>query len=143
MKKITMIAAVAALSASSLTMAQSFEDAFHANRALLGAGATFEWNGKNYNTSYMEEELASKPANKDNAEALIAAAEAKYKEVQEAGFAWRDNIVYLTDAKAALEAGEYQKAMDLAARSHLQSRKGLDQAAYGETHWINAVPPLN
>ncbi|HSG03853.1 MAG TPA: hypothetical protein VLA39_09020 [Marinobacterium sp.] len=143
MKKIAMIAAVAALSASSLTMAQSFQEAFDMNRAMYGAGATFEWNGATYNTNYIEEELASKPANQANAEALIAAAEAKYKEVQETGFAWRDNSKYLKEAQEALAAGEFQKAMDLAARSHLQSRRGVEQAAYAEQNWILAVPPLN
>jgi len=143
MKKIVTIAAVAALTASSLTMAQSFEEAFNMNRAMYGAGATFEWEGKSYNTSYIEEELASKPANKENAEALIAAAEAKYKEAQEVGFAWRDNSKYLKEAQDALAAGEFQKAMDLAARSHLQSRRGVEQAAYAEQNWILAVPPLN
>lgn len=143
MKKIAMIAALAALSVSSLTMAQSFEDAFNMNRAMYGAGATFEWNGAQYSTSSIEEELSSKPANKANAEALIAAAEAKYKEAQEVGFAWRDNSKYLKEAQDALAAGEFQKAMDSAARSHLQSRRGVEQAAYAEAHWIDAVPPLN
>ena len=143
MKKIATIAAVAALTTSSLVMAESFQQAFDKNRAMHGAGATFEWEGKSYNTNHVEEELASKPANMENAQALFDAAKAKYKEVQEAGFAWRDNVVYLKEAKAALEAGEYQKAMDLAARSHLQSRKGLEQAEYAETAWIMAVPPLN
>jgi len=143
MKKIATIAAVAALSLSSLTMAQSFQEAFDMNRAMYGAGATFEWNGKKYNTNYIEEELSAKPANQANAQALFDAAKAKLEEVREAGFAWRDNVKYLKEAKAALEAGEYQKAMDLAARSHLQSRIGLEQAEYAETAWILAVPPLN
>ncbi len=143
MKKIATIAAVAALTASSLTMAQSFQEAFDMNRAMYGAGATFEWNGKSYNTSYIEEELASKPANQANAQALFDAAKAKLAEVREAGFAWRDNVKYLKQAKEALEAGEYQKSMDLAARSHLQSRVGLEQAETAKNEWILAVPPLN
>lgn len=143
MKKIATIAAVAALTASSLTMAQSFQEAFDMNRAMYGAGATFEWNGKSYNTNYIEEELASKPANQANAQALFDAAKAKLAEVRETGFAWRDNAKYLKQAKEALEAGEYQKAMDLAARSHLQSRMGLEQAETAKNEWILAVPPLN
>ena len=143
MKKIATIAAVAALTASSLTMAQSFQEAFDMNRAMYGAGATFEWNGKSYNTNYIEEELASKPANQANAQALFDAAKAKLAEVREAGFAWRDNVKYLKQAKEALEAGEYQKSMDLASRSHLQSRIGLEQAETAKNEWILAVPPLN
>jgi len=143
MKKIATIAAVAALTASSLTMAQSFQEAFDMNRAMYGAGATFEWNGKSYNTNYIEEELASKPANQANAQALFDAAKAKLGEVRETGFAWRDNVKYLKQAKEALEAGEYQKSMDLAARSHLQSRIGLEQAETAKNEWILAVPPLN
>lgn len=143
MKKIATIAAVAALTVSSLTMAQSFQEAFDMNRAMYGAGATFEWNGKSYNTNYIEEELASKPANQANAQALFDAAKAKLAEVREAGFAWRDNVKYLKQAKEALEAGEYQKSMDLAARSHLQSRIGLEQAETAKNEWILAVPPLN
>ena len=143
MKKIATIAAVAALTASSLTMAQSFQEAFDMNRAMYGAGATFEWNGKSYNTNYIEEELASKPANQANAQALFDAAKAKLAEVREAGFAWRDNVKYLKQAKEALEAGEYRKSMDLAARSHLQSRIGLEQAETAKNEWILAVPPLN
>ena len=143
MKKIATIAAVAALTASSLTMAQSFQEAFDMNRAMYGAGATFEWNGKNYNTNYIEEELASKPATQANAQALVDAATAKLEEVRETGFAWRDNSKYLKQAQEALAAGEFQKAMDLAARSHLQSRIGLEQAETAKNEWILAVPPLN
>lgn len=143
MKKIATIAAVAALTASSLTMAQSFQEAFDMNRAMYGAGATFEWNGKSYNTNYIEEELASKPATQANAQALVDAASAKLEEVRETGFAWRDNSKYLKQAQEALAAGEFQKAMDLAARSHLQSRMGLEQAETAKNEWILAVPPLN
>jgi hypothetical protein len=143
MKKIITIAAVAALTVSSMASAQSFSEAFDAARALQGANGTFEWNGKKYSTQTIEEALASKPANAENAQALFDAAKAKYKESQEAGFAWRDTSKYLKESKEAIAAGEFQKAMDLAARAHYQARKGVEQAAYAEKHWIDAVPPLN
>jgi hypothetical protein len=38
----------------------SFKEAFAAARKKLGAGKTFEWNGKSYSTNYKEE--VSKPA---------------------------------------------------------------------------------
>ena len=143
MKKIITIAAVAALTASSLASAESFQSAWEKARALQGANGTFEWNGKTFNTMTVEESLASKPANAENAQALFDAAKAKYKESQEVGFAWRDTKKYLKEAKAAIAAGEFQKAMDFAARAHYQARQGVEQAAYADKHWIDAVPPLN
>ena len=139
MKKIAMIAAVAALTTSTLASAESFQKAFDTARAQQGANGTFEWNGKKYNTLREEEVMAMKPANKANAEALIAAAEAKHKEAQEAGFAWRDTKKRIGEAQAALEAGKFQEAMDVAARAHYQARMGLVQRDYAEKHWIDAV----
>lgn len=143
MKKIIMIAAAAAMSLSSLTLAQSFQKTFDMNRAMYGAGHTFEWDGKTFNTNHLEEELAAKPANKANAEMLLDAARSKYKESQEVGFAWRDTSVYIKEAESALAAGEFQKSMDFSARAHLQARRGVEQFEYAEKHWIDAVPPLN
>ena len=143
MKKIATIAAVVAFTASTLASAETFKEAFEAARAAQGAEATFEWNGKQYSTQTIEESLAAKPANAANAQALFDAAKAKYKESQELGFAWRDTSKYLKSAKAAMADGEFQKAMDFAARAHYQARQGVEQAAHAEKHWIDAVPPLN
>ena len=142
MKKISLIVAAAAMSLSSLTLAQSFKEAFDMNRAMYGAGHTFEWNGKMFSTNHIEDALAAKPANKTNAEMLLSAAQAKYKESQEVGFAWRDTSVYIKEAESALAAGEFQKSMDFSARAHLQARRGVEQFEYAEKHWIDAVPPL-
>jgi len=143
MKKIITIAAVAALTASSIASAQSFEEAYNTARAQQGANGTFEWNGKKYNTLREEEVMAAKPATQANADALIAAAKAKHKEAREAGFAWRDTTKRIKEAMALAKEGKFQEAMDLAARAHYQARMGLVQRDYSEKHWIDAVPPLN
>lgn len=143
MKKITLIAAIAAISASSVTLAESFEEAYLKNRAMYGAGHVFEWNGKQYSTDREEEVMAAKPATKENAMALLDAAKAKHAESQQAGFAWRDTGARLKEAEDALTAGDFQKSMDVSARAHYQARMALVQRDYAETHWIDAVPPLN
>jgi DNA polymerase III delta subunit len=143
MKKISLTAAALAVTLAGSAFAETFDEAFERNRAMYGAGHTFTFDGKEYVTNYIEDELKAKPANAENAAALIDAAKAKYAESQELGFAWRDTSKYIKQAEEAAGAGEFQKAMDLAARAHYQARRGVEQAAYAEQNWIKAVPPLN
>ena len=143
MKKITLIAALAAATMTTAATAQSFMEAYEQNRARYGAGHTFEWEGKQYSTDREEDQLVAQPATKENAQALIDAAKAKHEEAREVGFPWRDTMKRIGEAEAALAAGEFQKAMDIAGRAHYQARMGVAQSEYAKDHWILAVPPLN
>ena len=139
MKKIITIAAVLAL-APTFASADSFQEAFESNRAMYGKNHTFEWNGKNFSTNHEEEVEASVAATKENALDLIAKAKAKNKEAAKLGFEWKLTGGILKDAQKAADAGEYRKALDLAAQAKYHSRMGIQQHAYAQSNWHLSVP---
>lgn len=138
MKKGLIIAALAL--APTFAVAESFQDAFEMNRAMHGKDHTFTWNGAQYHTNHEEELEAQVKPTKANAEALLAKAMAKNKEVGELGFEWKLTGGILKDAQAALDGGEYQKALDLAAQAKYHARIGIQQYHYAEKNWHLSVP---
>lgn len=138
MKKTLIIAALAL--APGLAAAESFQQAFENNRAMYGKDHVFEWNGANYHTNHEEEMEARVKPTKANAEDLLAKAKAKNKEVAELGFEWKLTRGILKDAKAAIKAGEYQKALDLAAQAKYHARIGIQQYHYAQKSWHLSVP---
>lgn len=139
MKKIITVAAGIML-ASSFASAQSFQSAFESNRAMYGKNHVFEWNGNQYTTQHEEEAEAAVTANRKNALDLITKAKAKNKEAAELGFEWKLTRDIIADAEQAVEAGEYRKALDLAAQAKYHARMGIAQHAYAEKHWHLSVP---
>ncbi len=139
MKKVIAITAALAL-APTFAAAESFQEAFEMNRAMHGKNHVFEWNGNKYNTNHEEEVEAAVKATKANALDLIAKAKAKNKEAAEVGFEWKLTGGIIKDAEKAVEAGEYRKALDLAAQAKYHSRMGIQQHAYAQKHWHLSVP---
>lgn len=138
MKKTLLIAALAL--APTFAAAESFQEAFEMNRAMYGPDHVFTWNGNQYHTNHEEEMEARVNATKANAEDLLAKAMAKNKEVGELGFEWKLTKDILKDAQKAIDAGEYQKALDLAAQAKYHARIGIQQYHYAEKNWHLAVP---
>lgn len=139
MKKVITIAATLVL-APGFVVAESFQDVFEMNRAMYGKNHTFEWNGKQYSTNHEEEVEAAVAATKENALYLISKAKAKNKEVAELGFEWKLTGGILNAAEKAVEAGDYRKALNLAAQAKYHARMGIQQHAYTEKSWYLAVP---
>ena len=139
MKKVITIAAALML-APGFATAESFQDAFEMNRAMYGKNHTFEWNGQQYSTNHEEEVEAAVAATKENALDLIAKAKAKNKEVAELGFEWKLTGGILKDAEKAAEAGEYRKALDLAAQAKYHARMGIQQHEIAQQSWHLSVP---
>lgn len=139
MKKVMTIAATLVL-APGFVAAESFQDVFEMNRAMYGKNHTFEWNGKLFSTNHEEEVEAAVAATKENALDLIAKAKAKNKEVAELGFEWKLTGGILKAAEKAVEAGEYRKALNLAAQAKYHARMGIQQHAYTEKSWYLSVP---
>lgn len=139
MKKGLVIAAALAL-APTFVAAESFQEAFEMNRAMYGNDHVFEWNGGKYHTNHEEELEARVQATKTNAEDLLAKANAKNKEVAELGFEWKLTGGILKDAQAAIDEGDYQKALDLAAQAKYHARIGIDQYHYAQKNWHLSVP---
>ncbi|MGB0466599.1 MAG: hypothetical protein ACPGF7_03580 [Pontibacterium sp.] len=137
-KVITMVAALALTPA--FASAESFQEVFEMNRAMYGPGHTFEWNGGKFSTNHEEEVEASVKATQANALDLIAKAVAKNKEVAALGFEWKLTGGILMDAQKAADAGDYQKAMNLAAQAKYHARIGIQQHAYAQNHWHLSVP---
>lgn len=138
MKKIALIATL--LLTPALVGAETFVEAFEKNRAMYGKDHVFEWNGKQYRTAHQEEVEAAVPATKDNAEAMLAKAEAKNKEVAALGYEWRFTRDILAKARTALEEGDYRKALDLSAQAKYHARMGIRQYNYAQTNWGMSVP---
>jgi len=139
MKKGLIIAAALAL-APTFAAAETFQETFEMNRAMYGKNHMFTWNGKEYSTNHQEEVEASVEATKANAEDLLAKAKAKNKEVAELGFEWKLTRGLLKDAKKAIDGGEYQKALDLAAQAKYHARIGIQQYHYAQKNWHLSVP---
>jgi len=139
MKKMMVIAAALALTPV-MASAETFQEAFESNRAMYGKNHNFQWNGKTYSTNHEEEVEAAVDATKANALDLIAKAKAKNKEVAELGFEWKLTGGILKDAEKAVEAGDFRKALDLAAQAKYHARIGIQQHAYAEKHWHLSVP---
>ena len=138
MKKGILIAALAI--ASTFAAAESFQEAFEMNRAMYGPDHVFTWNGNQYHTNHEEELEARVKATKTNAEGLLAKAVAKNKEVGELGFEWKLTGDILKNAQKAIDNGEYQKALDLAAQAKYHARIGIQQYHYSEKNWHLSVP---
>ncbi|WP_370278305.1 hypothetical protein [Pontibacterium sp.] len=83
---------------------------------------------------------AAVAATNENALDLIAKAKAKNKEVAELGFEWRLTGGILTDAEKAVEAGDFRKALDLAAQAKYHARMGIQQHADAQKSWHLSVP---
>jgi hypothetical protein len=139
MKKYLPLVAALVLGSSTVA-AQSFEDAFNAERALYGNGHTFTFEGKDYTTDHPEELEAAADATEANAKALIASAKAKRKEVIAIGYDWTLTKGILKSADKALKAGDFQKAMNLAAQAKYHARMGIAQYHSSAQQWIAIVP---
>ena len=139
MRKYLIIAAALTM-ASSLATAETFQESFEMNRAMYGKGHSFTWDGKQYTTDHPEEVEAAVEPTKANAEALLATAIAKNKEVAELGFEWKLTRGILKDAQAAIDAGDYQKALALSAQAKYHARMGIAQYHDAENNWHKAVP---
>lgn len=120
--------------------AETFEQVFDQQRALYGKGREFSFEGKTYTTLHPEEVEAMVEPTRGNAERLIASAEALRRHSAELGYEWRDPGRYIRQAESALVDGEYQKAMDLAARAKYQVRMSIAQYEHVQAHWQDAVP---
>lgn len=138
MKKVITIAAL--VLAPTFASAESFQEAFEMNRAMYGSGHVFEWNGNKYDTTHEEEVEASVKATKANALDLIGKAKAKNKEVAALGFEWKLTGGIIKKAEKASEAGDFRKALDLAAQAKYHARIGIQQHAYAQIHWQLSVP---
>jgi hypothetical protein len=138
MKKGLLIAALAL--APTFATADSFQETFEMNRAMYGADHQFTWNGKQYSTTHQEEMEARVKPTKANAVALLAAANEKNKEVAELGFEWKLTGGILKDAQKAIDEGNFQKALDLAAQAKYHARIGIEQYHYAEKNWHLSVP---
>lgn len=138
MKKGLLIAALAL--APTFAAAESFQEAFEMNRAMHGADHQFTWQGKQYTTTHQEEMEARVQPTKANAEALLVSATDKNKEVAELGFEWKLTEGILKDAQKAIDEGEFQKALNLAAQAKYHARMGIEQYHHAEKNWHLSVP---
>lgn len=74
------------------------------------------------------DDAASGGVTKESVTAAIAAAEAAVKKADNTGFDWRDNEKMIKDAKAAVEKGELDKAMQMAKEAEAQAKIAEQQA---------------
>jgi hypothetical protein len=135
-----LIIAAALATAPTLVTADSFQEAFESNRAMYGNDHVFEWNGGKYHTNHEEELEARVKASKANATALLAKAKSKNKEVAELGYEWKLTGEILTNAQKAIDEGDYQKALNLAAQAKYHARIGIEQYHYAQANWHLSVP---
>lgn len=120
--------------------ADTFEQVFNQQRAMYGKGHEFTFEGKTYRTYHPEELEAMAEPTPANAQALIDSAEALRQRSAELGYEWRDPVLYIAQAREALEQGRYQQAMELAARAKYQSRMAIAQYEAAQASWQRAVP---
>ena len=137
-KTISLVAALMMISGS--VAAQSFDDAFNAQRAMHGKGHSFTFEGQAYTTDHPEEVAAAVEASAANATKLLASATAKYAEVLAVDFGWTLTKKLLKSAKKALQAGEFRKSMNISAQAEYHSRMGIVQYHQSQAEWIMAVP---
>ena len=140
MKKSTLTLLAALTLASGVAQAETFQEVFNKHRAMYGKGHEFTYEGKTYQTYYPEEVEAMAEPSRDNAEALVASAEAKRQDAAAVGYEWRFTGRILKQAQEALAEERYQDAMDLAAQAKYQARMAIQQQAYAEENWHLAVP---
>jgi hypothetical protein len=76
----------------------------------------------------------------EQARAAVAQAEALYGSSWEAGHAWRAPKALIDDARAALEAGDYETAASNADRATAMAEASLAQAEAESTAWRNRFP---
>ena len=120
--------------------AVSLQEAFEMNRAMYGKGYSFTWNGEQHTTDHPEEIEASTEASQANAEALLASAMAKNAEVAKLGFEWKLTGDILKNAQTAIDEGDYQQALNLAAQAKYHARIGIEQYHYAQSNWHLSVP---
>lgn len=68
-------------------------------------------------------------ASADSAAQAIAAAEAAQAKASAVGYEWRDTASMIEAAKKAVEAKQYEQAVDLAAQAERQSINAVKQQA--------------
>ncbi|MDB4002832.1 hypothetical protein OAD42_01100 [Oceanospirillaceae bacterium] len=137
-KTISLVAALMMVSGS--VAAQTFDEAFNAQRGMNGKGHSFTFEGKSYTTDHPEEVAAAAPANAANAKQLLADAKAQYAKALEVDFGWTLTKGLLSSANKALDAGEFRKSMELSARAQYHSRMGVAQYHQSQQEWLMAVP---
>jgi hypothetical protein len=125
---------------SSIVAAQSFDDVFNAQRAMYGKGHTFTFAGKRYTTDHPEELEAAAEATAENAKALITSAKALHAQARALGFGWTLTKGIIKSANQAFKAGDFHKAMHLAAQAKYHGRMGIVQYHRSQKEWIKAVP---
>ncbi|MBN3564775.1 hypothetical protein [Aliamphritea spongicola] len=138
MKKVMILCA--AVLFSQAVAAETYQEAFNKARAMYGKGHEFQWQGKTYKTLHEEEIEADVDATEANAKALLDKAIAANKKVADVGFEWKLTGGLLKKSAQAIEAGDYRKALDLAAQAKYHARIGLAQYEYAEANWYKAVP---
>ncbi len=74
-----------------------------------------------------------------DADAAIAAAEAARKSAAEAKYEWNTTAPLIEEAKAAAAAGDFDKAVDLAAKAKFQGDAAVAQAKHENEAWKGAV----
>ena len=126
--------------ASGYVAAQSFDDAFNAQRAMYGKGHSFTFEGQSYTTDHPEEVAASVEANAENAAQLLAAAKDQHAQVVALDFDWTLTSKLLKSAAKAIAAGDYRKGMDLSAQAQYHARMGMKQYHQSQAEWVMAVP---
>lgn len=83
-------------------------------------------------------EVPADPA--EQARAALAEAETRYQASWEAGHAWRNPKALMDDARAALEAGDYEAATSNANRATAMAEASLAQAEAESTAWRDRFP---
>jgi hypothetical protein len=81
---------------------------------------------------------AADPAAK--ARAAVAQAEARYAASAEAGHAWRQPKALIEDARQALEAGDFETALNNADRAIAMADASLAQAEAEKSAWRHRLP---
>jgi len=137
-KTISLVAALMMVSGS--VAAQSFDDAFNAQRAMYGKGHSFTFEGQTYTTDHPEEVAAAVEANADNAAKLLAAAKDQHAAVVALDFDWTLTKKLLKASAKALAAGDFRKSMDISAQAQYHARMGMVQYHQSQKEWVMAVP---
>ncbi|MCS5559510.1 MAG: hypothetical protein NZ738_08925 [Oceanospirillaceae bacterium] len=137
-KTISLVAALMMVSAG--VSAQSFDEAFNAQRAMYGKGHSFTFEGQTYTTDHPEEVAAAVEANADNAAKLLAAAKDQHAQVAAVDFGWTLTKNLLKASAKALASGDFRKSMDISAQAQYHARMGMVQYHQSQKEWVMAVP---
>ena len=78
-------------------------------------------------------------AGKNDAEAAIAAAEAARKAAADLHYEWNTTAPLIEEAKAAMTAGDFDKAVTLAEKAKFQGDAAVAQARHESEAWKGAV----